>query len=418
MKAVFKDLWQRINLTKNTTQKLFSLIFALVFWIFVMDTDNPEMTKLMTGIPVTVLGEQVLVQKELQIMQDQTPNINVKVRGRRKDVLSLSSSDIEVTVDLSSAKAGKHTYPIKVAIQRAGVVIDSVSLSALNVEIEQVLKAKRPIDVALVGTVPEPFVVALETISEGLVEIQGPESLVNQVTRLKGQVDVTGVTASFSTEVGLLPMDSQGLPVEGVTLSKQKMRVAIKVLERRQMPLALVTEGALAEGLALKGAKLVPESITVVGDSTVLDLIKAIPIQAVQLGTITESTTQPVILMLPEGIRTEIQQIVQLEIDIEKRARRIFTVPTASINLMNAQPDTKVTFTEAEVDIMIEGPESVLSALDGDQLKLSLDIINLSQGRHRVAFMVDVPEGFQWIEAEGGESRLELIIEGSTSGDE
>ena len=108
MKEMFKELWGSLNITKNTTQKLFSLIFALVFWIFVMDTENPETIRVIGRVPVTLLGVEQLVAKELQIVEEGPFTIDLKVKGRRKEVIAFKAGDLKVTVDLFQAQRGSN----------------------------------------------------------------------------------------------------------------------------------------------------------------------------------------------------------------------------------------------------------------------------------------------------------------------
>lgn len=416
MKEMFKGLWQRLNITRNTTQKLFSLLFAIVFWIFVMDTENPEMTKSLVGVPVELYGEAQLVERGLQRMTEGPLVVNVKVRGRRKDVISMTASEVKVALDVFNAKVGTQSYPLKVEILRSGIVLDSISSNAIELNFDQLVVAKKPIDIELVGTVPEPYVVDTPQISKGLVAITGPESLVNQVVHLKGQVDVTGVTSAFTTEIGLLPVDAQGKLVEGVTLETQKVQLALTVLVKRQLPVELVTEGTLEEGLVLSESKLLPSAVEVIGDAKVLDLMTRIKTTPIDLSTIKNSETIPVSLELAEGLRLGQNQSVQLSLTIDKRSQRIFAIQTSRIKLMNLAPGLVAQFAEPSVDLMIEGPESLVTAFEPEGMSVTIDLLNLAVGRHVVGFAVNLPEGLRWVTPEGSEARLELTIEEPASG--
>lgn len=52
-----KEIYQRSKFSRNTAPKVLSLVFALVFWIFVMDNVNPEMTRVFDNVPVELVGK-------------------------------------------------------------------------------------------------------------------------------------------------------------------------------------------------------------------------------------------------------------------------------------------------------------------------------------------------------------------------
>ena len=51
------------TLTNNIALKLISLFFAAIFWIVVVNVDDPEVTRSISGIPVIVLDEGVITNQ-------------------------------------------------------------------------------------------------------------------------------------------------------------------------------------------------------------------------------------------------------------------------------------------------------------------------------------------------------------------
>ncbi len=418
MKEMFNQLWQSVNITKNTTQKLFSLLFALVFWIFVMDTDNPETTKVIGKVPLQLLGIEQLASKELQLFNKGPFLVEVKVRGRRKEVMALKISDFKVSVDLYQAKSGTASYPVTAEVFKTGIVIEGVNNPEIKLTIDQMIQANKPIQVDLVGNVPEPFFVDEPKVSKALIGVKGPERLVNQITNLKGQIDVTGVTAPFTTEIGLLPVDAQGKLVEGVTLDMPKVQVAIAILVERQIPIELVTEGAIGEGMMVKKLELIPNAIRVIGEPKAIELIASIKTMPVDLSLLEGTNSQPVAVVLPEGMRLKPGESVSISSSIEAIQKRIMTVDIASVEVMNLLPNFNVQFEENALDLMISGPSGLLTALEAQNVGIAIDVLGLMPGKHQLNFVVTLPEGLEWVKSEESPSRIGLTIEESTSGNQ
>ena len=47
-------------LTNNISLKLLAVLFAIIFWLIVVNIDDPDVTRTFHGIPVTVLDEEVI----------------------------------------------------------------------------------------------------------------------------------------------------------------------------------------------------------------------------------------------------------------------------------------------------------------------------------------------------------------------
>lgn len=417
MKAMFKGLWERMNLTKNTTQKLISLLFALMFWIFVMDTENPEMTRVVSKVPINLVGIEQVAQRELELVEEDVYTVDIKVRGRRKEVLALTASDFKVSVDVYQAQKGKQNFPVAVKVLPADIMLETVSQTSIELNFDQLISASRPVVIDIVGSPPEPYFLDEPKLAKGLVDLNGPERLMNQVVHVKGQVDVSGVTASFVTEASLVPVDAQGQPIEGLVIGTQKIQVVLTVLEERRFPIELITENEVVPEVVLKGTELLPNVVTVIGETAVLDLISKINTEPVDLSRYNTATAIPLAFDLPKGVQLKPGESAALNLLIEPLQKRIMTIPVSQIVTMNLPENFQVQFDATAIDLMLSGPESLLSALEVTSVSITLDLLNLLGGRHSVPFIVTVPDGIEWVQAEGGVSQIDVVIEEPTSGE-
>ena len=81
---------------------LVSLLASLAIWIYVISTENSVVTQIFRGVPVVLVGEDNLRStKNLVVTDVDTNNVRVEIRGPRRIVDSLNSSDLIAQIDVS-----------------------------------------------------------------------------------------------------------------------------------------------------------------------------------------------------------------------------------------------------------------------------------------------------------------------------
>ena len=68
--------WLKNAFTKNLALKIVSLIFAMLLWGYVLMSENPQRTKTLTNVPISVEGGARLPQRYIESMlQDLRGNL-------------------------------------------------------------------------------------------------------------------------------------------------------------------------------------------------------------------------------------------------------------------------------------------------------------------------------------------------------
>ena len=70
-------------LTNNIAYKLLSLFFAVIFWLIVVNIDDPEVTRTIQGIPVTTLDEEVITEKNQVYTILSGKEVTVTIKGQK-----------------------------------------------------------------------------------------------------------------------------------------------------------------------------------------------------------------------------------------------------------------------------------------------------------------------------------------------
>jgi YbbR domain-containing protein len=82
-------------LRKDITIRIISILFAVVLWFFVLDSDNPIGT-VVISVPLKVVNEDTLSDRGILLKnKDFTKTVEVFVKGRKDKIKNLTANDFE-----------------------------------------------------------------------------------------------------------------------------------------------------------------------------------------------------------------------------------------------------------------------------------------------------------------------------------
>ena len=150
---MMKDRWKN-----NLGLKVIAVLFAFFLWWTVVNIDDPVKTQKYTT-EVTVLNPEVITNngKSYQIV-DNTKNIVVTVKARRKVLEQIKASNIVATADLQERQ--DTSVPIRISIQgfEGSYIEASANPRNIQVQVEDTQKKTFPISVVTTGTVRDGYV--------------------------------------------------------------------------------------------------------------------------------------------------------------------------------------------------------------------------------------------------------------------
>ncbi len=218
-----------INFSHNTGKKMLSVVLALLFWLFVMDQVDPEITRIFENVPVQLINLQELDQNNLKIMNQHDYLVNVEVMGRRNNVLNMSSSAIYLWADMRTVGSGNNNVYINRTINSEAVNIKGIFPNEISIAAERIVSVPKPVKITFTDNFSESYFQERMTISPEEVKVTGPESFVNSVSYLGASIAVGTLEGDFSREVTLLPYDSSDEVVSGVSLDLNYANVSIQI---------------------------------------------------------------------------------------------------------------------------------------------------------------------------------------------
>ncbi len=249
-----KKISFRSLINNNFFVLLISFLTALAIWVLVTIYASSEITRVIPNVKVTV-DTAVPSQFGLEVFGDNEFFVDVTVKGKKYLVsaASLSADDISVVANTSNVdSAGVRTLQLKAesVSDSKDYKITSVSQKTIDVYfdtpktvemlIEPKIKAKGfPI-------VKEGFTTGEIKLSDTSVSVSGPSAEVNNIKRIVASITLEDSLSSNKTaNAKVVPLDKKGKnSFKFVTLSLDKVNLAIPVLQIKTLPCAVTFKNA------------------------------------------------------------------------------------------------------------------------------------------------------------------------------
>lgn len=375
-KSIFES-----KLSNNTGTKFLSLALAILFWFFVMDQVDPEITRVFENVPVQLTNTQELDQNSLEIMNQTDFFVDVEVTGRRNNVLSLNSKAIYLWADMRSVRSGLNNVFINSTINSDSVNIKAVLPKEIVLTVDRIVSLPKPVQIVFNDDFQESLYQESMEIKPLEIKVSGPESLVNAVSYLGGTISVNTLTNDYAREVSLVPYSFDGEVVSGVTLDINYATLNLKLGKTKFVPIETVVEGEPKAGYKIVSIKTTPEIISVSGEVSVMETLEKVVAGTIEL-TGDEETSFIVEkdVTLPEGIKTLSGDTkVQVEFVIEPIQTKEFTFDVSEIPVVNLNEKFTTDLKENQGIIMVKVTdiESVISGLTKNDIHLDINFSNV-----------------------------------------
>lgn len=183
--------------------KVVALFLAFVVWFVVSAPRRERVSERAFAAPLALVG----MPREMVITTQVPDTVSVRLRGRVSDLRSLSSQNLEVTVDLSWAQPGEAVITLRPQAINVPPSVEVVSMepTRMRFRVEQLRQKVVPIRPLLVGQPPPGFVAGTPTLQPDQALISGPLSQMRSVSDVATErIIMTGRTAAFTQSVAVV----------------------------------------------------------------------------------------------------------------------------------------------------------------------------------------------------------------------
>lgn len=190
-------------MTSNWPLKILSVFLALTLWFVVSAPRRESVYERAYAVPLTLVG----MPRDFVMTTPVPDTVSVRLRGRASDLRSLSSSNLEVPLDLRTVVPGDITITIRPQAVNVPPQVEVVSLdpSRVRFRVEEVRQKVVPIRPFLVGQPPAGYTVGDVTIEPDHALVSGPTSQIRNLSEVATErVIMTGRTATFVQNVAVV----------------------------------------------------------------------------------------------------------------------------------------------------------------------------------------------------------------------
>jgi len=181
-------------ITSNWFAKLFSIVLATLLWITISTQANSE-------IGINIPLEYRNIPSQLEVTGDTTDNIEIRLRGPSALIREITAGDISATVDLAGVRPGEKIVQLtpKNVKLPFGVDVVRVTPAQVRLNLEQTVTKTVPVTARVDEDVAPGYVIEDVSVTPAQVEIQGPESKMQNIDSIPTAiVAIGGRRASFN----------------------------------------------------------------------------------------------------------------------------------------------------------------------------------------------------------------------------
>lgn len=289
--------------------KVLSVLIAIGLWFYVVQIQSPDIERTIKGVPVVFTQKAALEEKGLILLNDKEHTMDIKIKGKRKYVVDVNSTNLTVLADVSSIdETGTHTVFTNIILPYGNLEVVNKSPTMLTVDVDNLVTVEKEIQIKVNGEPRTDYIVGNITKSQETVSLKGPKSIIDGIQTVSAEIDVNGKDADIEEkEVPIKTYGSNEKEIKSsyITPSAQTVEVRCEILKTKLVDIVPVLAEDLQEGkstfqLDTNSVK----RIRIAGARDVIDTLSAVQTKPIPLSAVNEDGDAAAELELPVGIRS------------------------------------------------------------------------------------------------------------------
>ncbi|MCR5134564.1 MAG: hypothetical protein K6B12_02910 [Clostridiales bacterium] len=374
-------------LRNNKVNAVIAFIASLLLWIYVVGQVDPATTGRLVDVPVVFAGEESLTENGLALVDTGEVTVDLTIKGDRSDVRKLlaSSDKVSVVADVSGLTKGTHEVPLDIRIPNT-VELQKASIDDVTVVIDDLVTKDIDVQVDFEGAFEVSQSAGNVTVTPETIAVTGAASTVKSIDHLAVTVNVAELTEKTTRLTkNAVPVDANGGQVSRVKLASSEVQVTAAIVGSKTVPFTAETTGTPADGYE-QGQISAPSTVTVSGPPSVLEDLKEVAAEPVDITGMTQSSTVPLTPVLPEGVTVTEPQPLEATIEIKgaSTVTKNWTYASSEIEVRDVPDGLAAEIVTASVEVTVSGEKDVLDNLKKSDLTLHVSAKDLEEGEHEV----------------------------------
>ena len=370
-----------------------SILLAVLLWLYVVNVENPVADMTLDDVPVTIQGGEALDDLGLMVTDLSRQSMDLKVRGNRKTFLKMYGA-VSILVDVSSyQQAGevrvRGKYVLPDMITSDSVVLREKENFQVIVTIEKKAARVIPVIGEFSGSLASGFEADPIQVTPSTLEVEGPESVVNQISHAVVTVRDENVKSSVSQELLIVLVDQKGniLAHPSLTLSSQMAKAYMPVVRVYEIPLTVRFKDGGGAAVGDAAFTIEPKTVRLSGPDEVLAGLTELSLGEINLAGVFEGI--PVILPIPlhEGAKCRNKE-TEASVSVTFAGLSMKPLTADQIRLENVPKGYKASLVTDSLQVWVRGSQAALDQVTADQIQV---VVNLADAVQKT--------GQQWVTA-------------------
>lgn len=394
------------KLTHNFGMKLLSLGIAIVFWVVIVNLEDPIENKTFRDIPVTVLNQEQVMEREKILEVIKGDKVNVEVEGRRSELERLTEKDFYATADLEEVSF-MDTVLIRVTLpSHPEVKVLNNGENVMKLIFDDYVTRRFSFKVNTVGEATEGYYVGDALASPNIIQISGAKTVLDKIKEVVLEVDVSGRSVDFTTTAAPVVYDMNGDVIASSKLSMnlESVTVNVPVLLTKQLKVRVDTVGEVPEGYEILSENIAfqPETVLIAGTKEDLEKLSRYLILKVDVDGRTDTIEENIYVSAElddalTSLRVVDTPIVAVTVTVTPYVGKTLEIPTAKIELRNLPEGFKAQLLQSQsIQAHLKCKAVREPLLTVEQLKPYVDLTGCTEGTYRLELMMELPSNVLW----------------------
>ena len=332
--------------------------------------------------------------------------VSYQVRTRERSLVK--ASDFHAYIDLKDYNV-TGALPVNVEINKDKenlVKNDTITAKPMVIRIntEALQRKKFDLQVKTVGEVEDGYALGPISLSADSVTVEGPESLIGQISRMGIEVDVDNKNADLNETAVPFFYDANDNKLnlgDKVTVNPHEVECHVMILKAKNLALNFEVSGQVAGGYRYTGVESKVKTVPVVGTKSVLASLSTLSIVSDKLNIDGATGDKVVELDLSQYLPPNTSVVgneyknVTVKLKVEPLTTRVFTLELNTLDKIGTQADYDYEFDQETTDVTVRGLKEDLDALDKEKLNAILNVTNLHPGQNPGALKFELSGGFE-----------------------
>jgi YbbR domain-containing protein len=381
------------RITINLPILLTALALAVAVWVLAVTTTDPVEKRNYSRpveLEVSGLNSNLIVTSELPEQVSLTLSAPSSIWTSELN----NANVVRAFLDLSGLEAGNYTLPIDLQIDAQPVKVDNYSPKEVEVRLEQLYTKDLSITLVQPSSPAVGYEAGAPKLTTDTATVSGPSSQVEKVAEIRATLDISQAKEDIDRDLELQALDENGLSVDNVTISPEKVNVTMPISQRggyRNVSVKVLTSGQIASGYRLTNISSNPLVVTVYSSDPELvnNLPGYIETQPLNLTDAQEDLQVSLPLAVPSGISVVGESTIKVTVSISPIQGSV-TLTSLPVEIVDLLPDYNVTLSPDRVDVILSGPIPTLDQLSSSDVRVLINLSGYTEGVYQLEPLVEL----------------------------